>query len=143
MERVWNILNDTAQTEKLLCFPQLNKWQQQASETRVCWVCYCLKCFSHVLENPFRGQFFSLPISCISLMFTISGNKFDHSDQLMRGIMMNNIDTFFSLCQAIILLPVFIMLKNFSVYNIPGFSPVCPYSVNVHTFNLEIKFDIF
>jgi len=79
-------------------------------------------------------------------MFTKSCNKFDHltshSDHLMQGIMMNNIDTF-SLCQGIILLPVFIMWTNYSVYNIPGFSPVCPYSVNVHTFNLEIKFDIF
>jgi hypothetical protein len=55
----------------------------------------------------------------------------------------NNSDTFFSLCRAIILLPVFIMLKNSSMYNIPGFSSVCPYSVNVHTVNLEINFDIF
>jgi hypothetical protein len=95
-----------------------------------------------------QGLVFSLmPISCISLIFTISGNKFDHltscSDQLMQGIMMNNIATFFSLCQAIMLLPVFIMLKNYSIYKIPGFTSVCPYSVNVHTFNLEIKFDTF
>jgi len=26
VERVWKILNNTASTEKLLCFPQLNKW---------------------------------------------------------------------------------------------------------------------
>jgi hypothetical protein len=93
------------------------------------------------------GFFPVMPISFISLMFTMSGNKFDHltsqSDPLMQGIMMNNIDTFFGLCQAVILLPVFIMLQNSSIYNIPGFFSVCPYSVNVHTFNLEIKFDIF
>ena len=74
-------------------------------------------------------------------MFAISGNKFDHltsySDQPMQGIIVNIIDTIFSLCQAIILLPVFIMLKNSSMYNIPGFSSVCPYTVNVHIVNLE------
>jgi hypothetical protein len=40
-------------------------------------------------------------------------------------------------------IPHFWELFDCPSYNIPGFSSVCPYSVNVHTFNLEIKFDTF